>query len=76
MIIYIFIDFSFPTFPSTITYPLRNGDVIILPFCKLSVTTDSFVPSTIKQWKGLYISLRKTESISKLKSEVKYKFIK
>ena len=33
-----------PTLQSTTIYPLINGEDIIIPFCRLSVTTDSFVP--------------------------------
>jgi hypothetical protein len=37
-----------PTIQRTSVYPLRNGNDIILPFCRLSSTSDSFIPSTIK----------------------------
>jgi hypothetical protein len=37
-----------PTIQSTSVYPLRNGNDIILPFCRLSSTRDSFISSTIK----------------------------
>ena len=33
-----------PTLQSTSVYPLRNGNDIILPFCRLSSTSDSFIP--------------------------------
>jgi hypothetical protein len=42
-------DLISPTIQSTIGYPLRNGSDIIIPFCRLSVTCDSFIPSTIRQ---------------------------
>jgi hypothetical protein len=29
-------------------YPLRNGSDLIIPFCSLSITTESFIPSTVK----------------------------
>jgi hypothetical protein len=37
-----------PTIQRTSVYPLRNGNDIILSFCRLSSTSDSFIPSTIK----------------------------
>ena len=36
-----------PSIQSTTVYPLRNGSDIIMPFCRLSNTYDSFIPSTI-----------------------------
>ena len=60
-----------PTLQTTTIYPLRNGDDIIVPFSRLSVTTDYFIPSTIRQWNSLDLSLRKMESISKFKNELK-----
>ena len=37
-----------PSIQSTTVYPLRNGSDIIMPFCRLSNTYDSFIPSTIR----------------------------
>ena len=39
-----------PTVQSTTTYPLGNGSDLIIPFCRLSITTESFIPSTLKLW--------------------------
>jgi hypothetical protein len=36
-----------PTIQSTAVYPLRNGNDIIIPFCRLSSNRDSVIPSTI-----------------------------
>ena len=36
-----------PSIQSTTVYPLRNGSDIIMPFCRLSNTYDSFIPPTI-----------------------------
>ena len=60
-----------PTLQSTTIYPLRNGDDIIVPFCRLSVTTESFIPSTIRQWNSLDLAIRNLNSVSKFKSETK-----
>ena len=60
-----------PTVQSTTVYPLRNGEDIIVPFCRLTITNDSFIPSTIRKWNSLDPSTRKTESISKFKNEIK-----
>ena len=60
-----------PTIQSTTVYPLRNGSDIIMPFCRLSNTYDSFIPSTIRQWNSLDPSLRNVDSIVKLKAELR-----
>ena len=52
-------------------YPLRNGNGIILPFCRLSSTSDSFIPSTIKMWNRLSNNIRNVDTLSKFKSELK-----
>jgi hypothetical protein len=59
-----------PTIQSTTVYPLRNGSDIIIPICRLSITYDSFIPSTIRQWNSLNPSLRDVESIAKFKTEL------
>jgi len=56
-----------PTIHSTTVYPLRNGSDIIIPFCRLSNTYDSFIPSTIGQWNSLDPSIRNVDSIANLK---------
>jgi hypothetical protein len=60
-----------PTIQSTSVYPLRNGNDIILPFCWLSSTSDSFIPSTIKMWNSLNNTIRNVNTLSKFKSELK-----
>jgi hypothetical protein len=42
-----------PTIQSTTIYPLRNGNDIIVSFCRLSLTRDSFVPATVREWNSL-----------------------
>jgi hypothetical protein len=42
-----------PTIQSTTIYPLRNGNDIIVSFCRLSLTRDSFVPVTVREWNSL-----------------------
>jgi hypothetical protein len=54
-----------PTIQSTTIYPLRNGDYLIVPFCRLSITNSSFIPSTVKEWNKLDIAIRKLDSLSK-----------
>ena len=56
--------------PPTV-YPLRNGSDILIPFCRLSITCDSFIPSTIRQGNSLNPSLRNMESIVKFKTELR-----
>jgi hypothetical protein len=60
-----------PTIQSTTVYPLRNGSDIIIPFCRLSNTYDSFIPSTIRQWNSLDPSIRNVDSIAKFKTELR-----
>ena len=42
-----------------------------MPFCRLSNTYDSFIPSTIRQWNSLDPSLRNVDSIAKFKAELR-----
>ena len=56
---------------STSVYSLRNGNDINLPFCRLSSTSDSFIPSTIQMWNSLNNNIRKVDALSKFKSELK-----
>jgi hypothetical protein len=44
---------------------------IIMPFCRLSNTYDSFIPSTIRQWNSLDPSLRNVDYIAKFKAELR-----
>jgi hypothetical protein len=60
-----------PSIQSTTVYPLRNGSDIKMPFCRLSNTYDSFIPSTIRQWNSLDPSLRNVDSIAKFKAELR-----
>ena len=60
-----------PTIQSTSVYPLRNGNNIMTPYCRLSLTNESFIPSTIRQWNSLDMSIRNVDSIFKFKSELK-----
>jgi hypothetical protein len=36
-----------PIVQSTTIYPLRNGSDLIIHFCRLSITTEYFIPSTV-----------------------------
>ena len=60
-----------PTIQSTTVYPLRNGSDIIVPFCRLSLTRDSYIPSTIRKWNKLDQSLRDISSVAKFKNELR-----
>jgi hypothetical protein len=52
-------------------YPLRNGNDIILPFCRLSSISDSFIPSTIKMWNSLNNNIRNVDILSQFKSKLR-----
>jgi hypothetical protein len=50
-------------------YLLRNRSDTT--FCRLSITYDSFILSTIRQWNRLNPSLRSVEYIAKCKTELR-----
>ena len=60
-----------PTIQSTTIYPLWNGDHLIVPFCRLSLTNSSFIPSTVQEWNKLDIAIRKLDSLSKFKKAIR-----
>ena len=59
-----------PTIQSTTIYPLRNGNDIIVPFCRLSLTRDSFVSATVREWNNLILSVRNLDTLSKFKKAI------
>ena len=59
------------TIQSTTIYPLRNGDNLIVPFFRLSITNSSFIPSTVKEWNKLDIAIRKLDSLAKFKNVIR-----
>ena len=62
-----------PTIQSTNIYPLRNGNHLIGPFCRLSITNSSLIPSTVKEWNKLDNAIRKLDSLSKFKNAIRLK---
>jgi hypothetical protein len=58
---------------STTTCPLRNGSDLIIPFCRLSITTESFIPSTVKLWNRLDQSDRNLDTLTKFKKAIRKK---
>ena len=52
-------------------YPLRNGNDIIVPFCRLCLTRYSFVPATVKEWNSLNLSVRNIDTLSKFKKAIR-----
>jgi hypothetical protein len=65
------LDLITPTIQSTTIYPLRNGNDIIVPFCRLSLTRDSFVPATVREWNSLNLSVRNLDTSSKFKKAIR-----
>jgi hypothetical protein len=59
------------TIQSTTIYPLRNGNDIIVPFCRLSLTRDSFVPATVRKWNSLSLSVRNLDTLSTFKKAIR-----
>ena len=56
------------TIQSTTIYLLRNRDLLIVPFSRLSITNSSFIRSTVKEQNKLDIAIRKLDSLSKFKN--------
>lgn len=52
-------------------YLLCSGSDILIQFGRLSITYDSFILSTIRQWNRLNPSLRSVEYIAKCKTELR-----
>ena len=50
---------------------IRNGNDIIVPFCRFSLTRDSFVPATVRKWNGLNLSVRNLDTLSKFKKAIR-----
>jgi hypothetical protein len=51
--------------------PLRNGSDLIIPFSRLSITTESFIPSTVKLWNRLDQSDRNLDTLTKFKKAIR-----
>jgi hypothetical protein len=61
-----------PTIQSTTIYPLRNGSDLIVPFCRLSSTNLSFIPSSVREWNKLEKSVRNLDTPLKFKRALLY----
>ena len=59
------------TVQRTTMYPLRNGSDLIIPFCRLSITTESFIPSTVKFWNRLDQFDRNLDTLTKFKKAIR-----
>ena len=60
-----------PTIQSTTIYPLRNGNDLIVPFCRLSLTNSSFIPSTVREWNKLDLTVRNLDTLSSFKNTLR-----
>jgi hypothetical protein len=60
-----------PTIQSTTMHPLWNGNDVIVPFRRLSLTRDSFVPTTVREWNSINISVRNLDTLSKFKKAIR-----
>ena len=49
---------------------MRNGDNLIVPFCRLSITNSSFIPSTVNEGNKFDIAIRKLDSLFKFKNGI------
>jgi hypothetical protein len=43
----------------------------LVPFCRLSITNSSFIPSTVREWNKLDIAIRKLDLLSKFKNDIR-----
>ena len=63
----------------TRSYPPKQSKVRLfilfematIPFCRLSLTRDSFVPATIREWNSLNLSVRNLDTLSKFKKAMR-----
>jgi hypothetical protein len=60
-----------PTIQSTNIFPLPNGNDIIVLFCRLSLTRDSFVSATVRERNNLNLSVRNLDTLSKFKKAIR-----
>ena len=60
-----------PTVQSTTIYPLRNGSDLIISFCRLSITTECFIQSTVKLWNRLDQFDRNLDTLTKFKKAIR-----
>ena len=65
------LDLITPTIQNTTIYHLRNGNDIIGPFCRLSLTRDSFVPARVREWNSLNLSVRNLDTLSNFKKAIR-----
>ena len=54
-------------------YNLRNSENLVLPFCRLENTRNSFFPTTIKEWNNLDATIKSSETLSKFKVNLRNK---
>lgn len=60
-----------PPIRSDVTrYQLRNCNQILVPFASLGIYKNSFIPSTIRLWNQLDVTLRQSPSISVFKKQI------
>jgi hypothetical protein len=55
------------TIQSTTIYSLRNGNDLIVSFCRLSSTNSSFIPSSVREWNKLENTVRNLDIPLKFK---------
>ena len=58
------------------TYELRNSYNYVVPRCRLRASSNSFVPSSVRLWNNLDISIRNSPTISTFKNRIKTLCIK
>ena len=59
-----------PTIEWMTIYPFRNGNNIIVPLCRLSLTRESFVLATVREWNSLNLSVHNIDTLSKFKKAI------
>ena len=47
------------------------GNDSIVPFCRLSLTRDSFVSASVREWNNLNLSVRNLDTLSKFKKSIR-----
>ena len=60
-----------PTIQSITVYPLKNRSDIIVSYCRVPLTNDSFISSTIRECDSLDISVRNVDFLNQSKTELR-----
>jgi hypothetical protein len=55
----------------TMDATLENNENYVLPRCRLRISKQSFIPSTVRMWNDLSPTIRNLQTISQFKLKIK-----